>query len=116
MQVIHSIKYNNPIILKGYIESINANTSNGIVELIHKKTKVEQRLFGIALLKSAYILAFAKFGYTFILNNVYDRLREQLLNPDKQIYPEHFWTEQSVFSKQYEGVHFLPKKGLKVFL
>ncbi|GAA4424647.1 hypothetical protein GCM10023188_04730 [Pontibacter saemangeumensis] len=113
IQVYHSKKKNNPSVLEDYIKSLKPNSPESIVELIHKKSRVEKRLFGMALLKTGYILAFAKFGYTFILDKVYDKVREQLLNPDKEIYPEEFWTEQSTFLKQHEGVHFSTTKGLE---
>jgi len=40
-----------------------------------------------ALLKIGYLLAFSKFGHTFILNSNYDTIRSQILNPEKVILP-----------------------------
>ncbi|MEM7511342.1 MAG: hypothetical protein AAF388_10450 [Bacteroidota bacterium] len=53
--------------------------------------KSEERKAEIALLKSAYLFAFAKFGYSFLINSGLYRIREQILNPDKQILPKVFW-------------------------
>lgn len=39
----------------------------------------------IALLRIAYLFAFEKFGHPFILNEVYNGLRHQILQPDKDI-------------------------------
>lgn len=39
----------------------------------------------IAILKSAYLLAFKKLGYRYILNMSLSPIREQILNPDKDI-------------------------------
>ena len=41
----------------------------------------------MAILKTAYIILFAKFGYTFILDKHYDRIREQILFPNRYIVP-----------------------------
>lgn len=39
----------------------------------------------IAILKSAYLLAFKKLGYRYILNTSLTPIREQILNPDKDV-------------------------------
>ncbi|RNI23566.1 hypothetical protein [Rufibacter latericius] len=113
IKITHDKRYNNPQVLEDYIASLKDESFGGIVNLIRKKSRVEKRVFGIALLKTAYILTFAKFGYTFILDSVYNKVREQLLNPSLNVYPEEFWTEQSTFLEQHEGVHFSIKKGLE---
>ena len=41
----------------------------------------------VAILKTAYILFFSITGYSFVLDEVYDLVRQQLNRPDEKIYP-----------------------------
>lgn len=58
-----------------------------------------------AVIKNAYIILFARFGYSFILDPYYNRIRRQILNPDLPILPEALWTKQSKMHVS-EGVYF----------
>ncbi len=106
--VIHSKKNNHPEKSKNFIE----NTGKGsIVTIEHKPSRVDVNRLEIALLKTAYILAFEKFGYSIILDECFDIVREQLLYPDIKIYPEGFWTKKQIFTKHHEGVHMILTEG-----
>jgi hypothetical protein len=106
--VTHSKKNNHPEKLESYID----NTGKGsIVTLEHKPSRVDTKRLEIALLKTAYILAFEKFGYSIMLDECFDIVRQQLLHPDEEIYPEGFWTKQQIFTEQHEGVHLIETKG-----
>jgi hypothetical protein len=65
----------------------------------------------IALLRIAYLLAFSKLGNGFLINGGLYKIREQLLNPDKEIIPRVFWIKYE-FPKEIEGVNIitLPKE------
>jgi hypothetical protein len=67
------------------------------------------------LLKVAYLLTFEKFGYSFLLHDVYDRLREQLRTPEVQIYPVESWFHDEYY-KAYQGIPFITGKGLEGIL
>ncbi len=41
----------------------------------------------LAKLRIAYLLAFERFGYGFILNKAFEEVRIQLLNPEKSVFP-----------------------------
>ena len=41
-------------------------------------------------------MLFAKTGYTFLSDIFYDRLREQIMDPDPFILPERLWTAQNL--------------------
>jgi hypothetical protein len=62
-----------------------------------------------------YPLVFEKFGYAFILNPIYDRIRKQLLNPDESIYPLDFWFNIPL-PEPHIGVPFVTEKGLESIL
>ena len=44
----------------------------------------------VAALKTAYLLAFAKLGYHYILNENLENIRQQILHPDKYIYEDEY--------------------------
>lgn len=45
------------------------------------------RFVQIALLRIAYLLMFAKFGHSYIINKNFDLIRKQILNPEQKILP-----------------------------
>ena len=76
-----------------------------------------------SLLKAAYILLFKKTGYTLILDKCFDIVRQQIENPDKDIYPEDFcriMSKDSVLTQDNkevkQGVYFVQDKGLECML
>jgi hypothetical protein len=110
--ITHLEKVNNPESLKQYVE----NTGKGdIPELQFPISRVDFKKFEIALLKTAYMLAFEKYGYPLILSSAFDIVREQLKNPEKDIYPIGFWTRQSVLNKSNAGVHLITTPGFEGF-
>lgn len=90
---------------------MKSTKKSDLIELEFKASRVEKLRFESALLKSAYIMAFEKFGYSLIQKPAYDIIRDQLNNPDKEIYPEGFWTKQNTFKQEHEGVHKITTKG-----
>lgn len=110
--IVLSEKNNNPEKLKKYIGTTG---KDDIIDIEFKPSRVDKLRFEVALLKSAYILAFEQYGFALILNQSYDIVREQLQNPNTEIYPEGFWTKQSSFKKEHEGVHYLDSKDFEGF-
>lgn len=81
-------------------------TTNPFIHIDFGKTRTDAHRMQVGLLKTAYILAFARFGYSFMLDSVYDIVRKQLLEPGSVIYPEGFWYKDHYLFDQHEGVHF----------
>jgi len=75
-----------------------------------------ERRAEIALLRIAYLLAYSTFGNGFFINGGLYKVREQILNPDKDILPRVFWLKYD-FPKENEGINIisLPKE-LRSFL
>jgi len=88
MQMFHSKENNNPEVLDEFIKRITANTK---ITMFFTPLKVNDSRLQIALLKTAYLLMFEKYGYALLFDKEYDRLRQQLLNPDQEIYTLDFW-------------------------
>jgi len=112
MTITHLEKVNNPNKLKEYVSKTG---KDDIIDLQFPMSRVDIKRFEIALLKSAYIMAFEQYGYALILNKSYDIVRKQLLNPDDNIYPEGFWSQQSIFTEKFKGVHLITTKGFEGF-
>jgi len=78
--------------------------------------KGDMRLASIALLKIGYLLGFEKYGHIFLFNQNLDIVREQILNPEKDIITDPFWVNYE-FPEMYIGVNTINKpKELICFL
>ncbi|WP_431242102.1 hypothetical protein ACQ9BO_19505 [Flavobacterium sp. P21] len=104
-------KNNNPATLEEYIKLINGK---GIKKPYWRPTptRVDPKKLQIAIIKNAYILMFERFGYAFLFDKEYDRIREQLLNPESDIYPLKCWF-QGPFPEERIGVPFITEKNLE---
>lgn len=78
------------------------------VPLKHKQERIEA-----AIIKNAYLLLFAKTGYTVLSHEYYDSFRNQILNPDITYLPIRLWTMQEVDCP--DGVFLFDNKKLKGF-
>lgn len=107
--VNHAKKKNHPENLKDYVASTGADD---VINIKFRDSKVDTFRLQLALLKSAYLLTFEKFGYSFLLNHAYDRLRDQLRSPEMQIYPVESWFHAEYY-KPYRGVPFITATGLE---
>lgn len=113
MTINHSNKNNHA---KKLENSMDVTQSGDIVDIEFVKKKVIPDNLEFALLKTAYILFFEKFGYTFILDSCYDIVRKQISEPKVRIYPEGFWVTPPNLIEIPNGVYFICKKGLECVL
>lgn len=110
MTIHHLLKNNNPKKLEKYVEK----TGKGDIPILtFKASRVEIKKVEVALLKSAYILAFQHYGYPLILSKAFDVVRRQISNPDEEIYPNGFWSKQDSYNEESAGVHFISSKKLE---
>lgn len=109
---IHKNKTNHPTKLQTFIKNV---LPDRIINLTFLKTPVDSFKLQLALLKAGFLMTFSKYGYSFILNPTYDRIRQQLLNPEEKIYPTEFWF-QPPFPKEIYGVPFIIEAGLEAIL
>lgn len=108
-KVLHKNKNNNPSKLTQHVENTGKGDS---VQLVYRKTKVEPDKIQFALLKTAYLLTFEKYGYSFLLSPTYDAIRTQILSPEKAVYPLDFWFS-APFPPDVLGVPFITEVGLE---
>ena len=104
IEMTHSERNNHPTNLINFIDAVNP-TTNSLIYINFGDPRTKYFRLEIALLKTAYILAFAKYGYSFILSNDFNIVRQQILNPDSIIYPHGFYTNKSFLKTEHEGVN-----------
>lgn len=112
ISMFHSKKNNHPVKLDEQMVGLKGGK---VVDLEFLKTRVIPEKLEYALLKTAYMLAFEKFGNSLIYESCFDIVREQLNNSDKRIYPEQFWFNPP-YPKEMEGVYFVCDKDLESIL
>ena len=109
LQAVHDEKKNNPAYFKRYINSIQKG------EILHfkpKKHRLDSKKINYGFLKTNYIITFSKFGYIFLLDNAYDRIREQILEPEKDII-EYNLTIHNAHLKDHIGTHYILDNEIK---
>lgn len=100
----HSDKNNHVTKLLNFVDNVSPS-ANPLIRIEFDKIKTDARKHKIVLLKNAYILAFAKFGYSFILGGTYDIIRQQILYPSKDLYPTNFWLNEPFLLQEHEGIN-----------
>ncbi|NVO84228.1 hypothetical protein [Hymenobacter terrestris] len=106
MTMTHDIKLNHPGKLADFIERVNPDTNPLInIQFNNRNNKTDFARWQVGLLKSAYLLIFKRYGYSFILDSVYDIVRKQIRNPKFKIYPGKFWIEDGILREEYNGIN-----------
>lgn len=109
--MVINTKRNNPEVWDDFLS--NLLIPGLVVDVQDVPLKHKQERIDAAIIKNAYLLLFAKTGFT-VLNHVYyDRFRNQILDPDKTYLPIRLWTMQMVDCP--DGVFLYDNKGLKGF-
>lgn len=92
LKVILPQKINNPQWLQEHINNIK---EGNVIDIKNQKVDIDMKKVSTAILKNAYIILFSHFGYSFLLDKHYDRIREQIKNPSRYIVPD-LWTKQPI--------------------
>ena len=78
--------------LKAFMAKLSANGGwDGLEFKINKTVKLDHRLLKIAFLKSAFLLVTAMLGYKYAFDKRLAVVREQILNPTKDLLGTFFW-------------------------
>ncbi len=115
IKVKNSYKNNNRAKLDTFIDGISPKTGNPVMNIEFIPSKIDFKGLQVALLKTAYLLCFEKFGYAVINDACYNIVREQIQNPNLDIYPTQFWF-QGPFNENQYGVHISTNVGLECFM
>lgn len=109
MTMFHSKKNNYPEKLDKTIKQVK---DGKIINIDFLKSRVVPENLEYALLKTGYLMTFERFGYSLILYNCFDIIRQQLRNPEERVYPEGFWFSPH-YPKSMTGVYFICDSGLE---
>ena len=85
---------NNPRIWEYFHDNILLK--DVIIDTQDAPLKQDMRRISAAILKNAYLILFARTGYTFLADTFYDSIRQQITKPDPFILPERLWTFQDI--------------------
>ena len=85
MTIRNNYNQNDPKLLDKYMKNL---VEDVVISVENKTKKTDDLRFSVALLKNAYIILFSKFGYSFILNKHYDKIRAQIATPNSEILPQ----------------------------
>lgn len=88
LRVEHKEKHNNPRLLNPLMSQTKKGDE---IRYEHLDLRLDLRKLRIAVLKVAYLSTFMKYGYSFILDPIYDPIRQQLLNPQDEIYDSDYF-------------------------
>lgn len=105
-------RINNPAILKRELPQWTENSLLNL-EFAEDVNKRLPKNIAAAIMKNAYVLLYAKLGYTFLVNPYYDVLREQLFNPGKDILPEGLFHFGRIFPS--DGIYATNDKFTRGF-
>ena len=109
-------KQTNPAVLHKLEEALDAPTNVGPAQVpsnIKPRFRNRPSRVSAALYQSAYQLMFAYFGYEFVFDDRYAKLREQILKPDEDILPALFdvppdaWADKMIPANLPHGVMFV---------
>lgn len=87
-------KKNNPKVWADFHDNILL--PNELVNIEDLPLKRDERRISAALIKNAYLLLFARTGYSLLYDTYYDDLRKQILDPDVFHLPDRLWTIQNI--------------------
>ncbi|WP_195437372.1 hypothetical protein [Parabacteroides goldsteinii] len=111
MEMRNSEKQNDPKLLAEYMSQLKPGLKYSIR---HMPSKTDINRASAAILKNAYIILFSKFGYTFLLDDYYSKIREQIEKPTEKILPI-LWSMNNPLSLK-DGVYFMFPPCEKGFL
>lgn len=93
INLLVNTKRNNPKIWNEFQKNILL--PNETVNIEDIPLKKDKRRIEAAIIKNAYLLLFAKTGYSFLYDAYYNDLRKQILDPDVFHLPDRLWTIQN---------------------
>lgn len=94
IKLLVNTKKNNPKVWADFHDNILL--PNELVNIEDWPLKRDERRISAALIKNAYLLLFARTGYSFLYDTYYDDLRKQILDPDVFHLPDRLWTIQNI--------------------
>ncbi|MGF7077716.1 hypothetical protein [Mucilaginibacter sp. UYCu711] len=111
----HRIKHNDPGLLEKFIYGLKNKTIGPALNFEPPVKRFIQERINYALVKTNYIITFAKFGYIFLLNPRYQDIRNQLRHPGQVIYPWNPFVKNP-FTAANIGTYYVLNEDIKSIL
>ena len=108
---IHNDYYNS----ENYKERLDSIVKDTIIMVQDKPIKLKTNYVSAAIIKNAYIILFSLTGYTFLLDNYYNRIREHIKDPDTFGLPKGMWKRINYLPTE-DGVYVSYKHCLGFFI
>lgn len=109
IRAVHDEKRNNPTIFKKFKKILKKGR---LLDFKPKAHSLDNNKINYAFYKTNYIITFSKFGYIFLLDSAYNKLREQILNPEKKLINYNFAIHNPHLS-QHIGTHYILDSEIK---
>lgn len=113
-------RHNPPGVVDKFVASINASGKDwdikGHFKLGNHRRNTE--VVDVAVLKSAYLYAFYKFGYRYILSTNLSATRKQIFNPNEEILPPYYllFNESLIPDTIPDDIYIFTLDGEKVLI
>ncbi len=114
LKVLHRMENNNPNTLDKFIYGLKNKSFGEILTFQPKKKKIEDLKVDKALLKTNYIISFAKFGYLFLLDDYYNEIRKEITEPDSPTNGHLMVNNQ--FTSEQTGTYYVCNYNAKSLL
>ncbi len=111
IEIVHKPKNNNPKLLDKFIYALKNKSIGQLLNLEPRYKNVKDDCVERALLKTAYIITFSKFGYIFILDEYYDTIRDQIKNVNSKF--EKFFFLKNQFTNDKVGTYYVLNQNAK---
>ena len=113
-------KLNSPIVLDKFCESIKSSVDDLHIggHLILGDHRRNAKMAHVAMLKSAYLYAFYKLGYKYIISANLDAIRKQIQNPNDDILPPYYilFNESHIPNNKPDDIYIFTLDGEKVLV
>lgn len=113
-------KLNSPIAFDSFCESVISFVNDLRIDghLILGDHRKNAKMAYIAMLKSAYLYAFYKFGYKYILNSKLDAIRMQIQNPNEDKLPPYYllFNESHIPDNKPDDIYIFTLDGERVLI
>ena len=114
IEMVHRPINNNPKLLEKFYYTIKNKSISQILNLSNRYENVKDDCVERALLKTAYIITFSKFGYIFLLDNYYDSIRTQIKDTNA-IFEKHIFLEDQFTNDKVGSYYVLNNKAKSIF-
>lgn len=114
IEVVHKPENNNPKLLEKFIYTLKNKSVGQILNLTPRYKNIKDDCVERALLKTAYIITFSKFGYIFLLDEYYNSIRTQIRDVNAE-YEKHLFIKNQFANDKIGTNYVMNNKAKSIF-